>query len=136
MINRRDFLSQIAIAFTMAGVVHTIPAQAIEPVDESEFVDEIRLPSQIKGLAMFEDNLIIVTYDGVFLAPLDGVKHARFIDDRLLLKLTPAARETIYILKFGHPPASLEQFPVERWQVWSNPVSGRVFWGTSSQETG
>jgi hypothetical protein len=129
--NRREFLGQLTIAMSIAGITHTIPAAALEFVPEAQPTDEeIRLPSRIKGLALFQGFLIIVTDDGVFLAPAQGVKHARFIDDSLLVRLSPEVQETFYIEHLGPMPRRLEGVAMEdlriarRWtggdyQLWS-----------------
>lgn len=136
MISRRDFLSQVATALTIAGIAHTIPAAAFEPEQPEvpfTFTDEIRLPYRILGLAVFQGNVIISTEGGVYLAPADGVGRTRFDGDRLLLNLTPKAQKTIYIQCIGCLPHRLKDVPPEDLRIEMDYRSYRyVMWSKAS----
>lgn len=133
--NRRDFLGQMAIALTVAGIAHTIPAAALAVEPPRETTDFIRLPHRITGLSQFMGQLIIFTDGGVFLAPSDGVSGERFEDDLLLLNLTPEAQKTIYVQKIGDLPHRLERVPVENIRVeFSLNKGSYVMWSVNDED--
>lgn len=135
--NRREFLGQLAIALTMAGVAHTIPAQAFESEPEIDRdTDLVRLPARIIDVAIYHQFLIMLTDGGVFVGSSDDVKPVRFEDDVVFLKFTnDHARDAFSILMLGQLPRRLEGVPARDIRASHNWVSGRtLLWSRAEDE--
>lgn len=95
--------------------------------------EEIVVPARITGLTLFREWLIIATVNGVFLAPSCGLETSRYVDDHLFVKITPEARESIYIMAAGHLPRRLESVSLEDLAVAKNERSGAFEFALKSE---
>lgn len=128
--NRRDFLGQVAVALSLAGVACVIPAAtfAAPPPPSPVNMVWVRLLHRIKGIAFFQGLLVIVTDGGVFTASAHGVGHATFEGDLLSVELQPYVRDTFSIQCLGPLPYHLRETPAKDLHVWTDNYSGRILW--------